>query len=188
MSDDLEKDKVYTCEICNDYQGTKTQLRGHMPHCERASKENSGFEMVVEPEIKEEPEPEMPPERKKRIPFGMPHKKLPDVPENDGYQYRVINDNWHKEPGRVMRAMAAGYEKVQGHESGAVGTNDDGSPIMGVLMRIPKELYEEDQKEKQKEIDKVDQAIRAGRFKEQPGDKRYIPDGIKIWSSHDENK
>jgi len=63
----------------------------------------------------------------------------------------------------------------------ARGSNEDGSPIEGVLMRIPKELYDSDQALKQKEIDKVDQEIHRGRFQEKPGDKRYIPpDGIKI--------
>ena len=48
-------------------------------------------------------------------------------------------------------------------------------------MRIPKEWYDEDQAEKQKEPDRVDEAIGKGQLEERPGDNRYIPDsGIKI--------
>ena len=124
-----------------------------------------------------------PVERKKRIPFGAP-KRHWRAPENDGYVYRVFNDGWVREQGRVKRALEAGYEVVDDPKSGrAVGTNGDGSPINGVLMRIAKELYQEDQKLKQTVIDEVDREIHAGRFQEKAEDKRYIPkSGIEIES------
>lgn len=113
--------------------------------------------------------------RKERIPFGVPQRKF-KCPEGDGYQYRVFNDNWQKEPGRIQRALDAGYEKVENFEPLPVGTNDDGSPIKGILMRIPKELYEEDQKEKQKQLDLIDAQIQRGNIEGQVGrDGRYIP-------------
>jgi hypothetical protein len=116
------------------------------------------------------------PRRKERVPFGVPQQKF-GTPPNDGFKYRVFNDNWRKEPGRIQRAMDAGYEKVaESPINGmAVGTNEDGTPINGVLMRIPKEWYDEDQEKKQAEVDKVDQEILKGRFQEGPNDKRYIP-------------
>ena len=129
----------------------------------------------------ERPTERQAPRRKERIPFGVPTKHF-NAPQNDGYVYRVFNDNWRKEPGRIQRALDAGYEYVKDDQSGTVvGTNEDGSAINGVLMRIPKEFYEEDQKLKQKEIDKVDAEINRGKFQEKPGDKRYIPSsGINI--------
>ena len=67
-----------------------------------------------------------------------------------------------------------------------VGTNDDGSPIEGILMRIPQEWYDEDQALKQQEVDRVDEAIMAGTLESKAGDNRYIPDGIKIHSDNRE--
>ena len=125
--------------------------------------------------------------RRERVPFGVPQRKFPDVPDNDGFQYRIINDNWMKDPARIIKAEKGGYEKVEGYDSMNVGTNDDGSIIKGVLMRIPKDWYDEDQKEKRKEVDRVDEAIRKGKLEAQQGDNRYIPQGIKIHSSFNEN-
>ncbi len=118
------------------------------------------------------------PRRKDRIPFGVPKQSVV-TPENDGFKYRVFNDNWSRDPDRIQRAADAGYEFVR--DVNARGSNEDGTPIEGVLMRIPKELYDQDQAAKKREIDKVDQEIHRGRFQEKPGDKRYIPpDGIRI--------
>jgi len=127
-----------------------------------------------------EEEDKVPPKRLPRVPFGSPKQRLTN-PGDPRFAYRVFNDNWRKEPDRVARAKAAGYEVVSGYPDISVGTNDDGTAIKGVLMRIPKELYEEDQKAKQKEVDRVDQEIRRGQFQEKAGDKRYIPSpGINI--------
>jgi len=125
--------------------------------------------------------------RQERIPLGMPQRKF-SCPENDEYHYRIFNDNWSKEPDRIQRAMAAGYEIVEGKEPIAVGTNEDGSGIKGILMKIPKEFYEEDQALKQKEVDKVDEAIMKGSFEQKPGEVRYSPAGIRITSGHSEPK
>ena len=120
--------------------------------------------------------------RKKRVPFGSPAPRLPRG-DDDRFVWRVFNDNWRREPGRIQRAKDAGYEVVGGCDEVAVGVNEDGSAIKGVLMRIPKELYDEDQKLKQKEIDKVNEQINRGSFQEKPEDLRYVPkDGIRIES------
>jgi len=128
------------------------------------------------------------PDRAERIPFGMPQRNF-QAPSDDGFHYRVFNDNWAKEPGRIQRAKRAGYEVVEGTESMAVGTNDDGSPIKGILMRIPQEWFDEDQKLKQKEVDKVDAQIKSGALEKKPGDMRYVPaGGIHITENHAEPK
>lgn len=171
----------YKCEFCDkEFTGEgdkdpKAQLHGHTIHCPKnptvqARRRSEGIE----------------PERKERIPFGMPTRKF-SCPTDDGFHYRVINDNWSKEPGRVQRAKAAGYEIVDTFEPLAVGTNEDGSAIKGVLMRIPEELYEEDQKLKQVEVDKVDEQIKSGTLERKKDDKRYSPSGIRVWDSHNEN-
>ncbi len=126
------------------------------------------------------PDKEEPTVRKERIPFGVPRTRLPHV-EDKNFVYRVFNDNWRREPDRIQRAREAGYKEVEGYEPVAVGTNEDGTAIQGILMRIPRKFYEEDQGVKMKEIDKVDQEIHRGKFQEKAGDKRYIPpEGIKI--------
>jgi hypothetical protein len=175
----MDEEKII-CEFCNEYSGTSQQVRMHKFHCKSKPPE-------TKPPDEKPPERERPnAERKERVPFGSPKNKL-SSPENDGYHYHYFNDNWRKEPGRIQRAINAGYEKVEGVEPIPVGSNEDGSAIKGILMRIPKELYNADQKLKQKEVDRVDEAIRKGKLEEQPGDKRYIPDGIKIWSNQNES-
>ena len=124
--------------------------------------------------------------RKERKPIGQPERKWA-CPEGDGYQYRVFNDDWMTRPGNIQRALEAGYEFVDSKEEKQkpkiVGTNDNGTPIKGILMRIPKEIFDEDQAAKQRQVDKVDEQIRAGKFQQGAGDKRYIPTtGIKITS------
>jgi hypothetical protein len=114
------------------------------------------------------------PKRKERIPFGSPKPRLPHG-EDPNFVYRVFNDGWTREPNRILRAKAAGYEVVNDYGDIAVGTNEGGTVIKGVLMRIPKELYEEDQKLKQDKNDQVDREIKAGKFQEKPADRRYVP-------------
>jgi hypothetical protein len=146
----MEEGKV--CDICGTYKyTTDAQIRGHKYHCLKNI--NS-----------DEPKEDKPNVRKERIPFGTPEQKW-GPREPDGFHYRVFNDNWKKEPGRVKRAIAAGYEVVEDKRSGTnVGTNDDGSEIKGVLMRIPNEWYKEDQGKKARELDKIDEQIHGGKF------------------------
>ncbi len=174
----IEKDIIETCDICGEYQGSPAQIRGHRPRCK-------GKEPIIieEPILRERPKPE----RKNRVPFGSPKLSM-DPPSDDGFVYRRFNDNWSHEPGRLRRAMNAGYEIAEDYPRSVVGTNKDGSEIIGVVMRIPKELYEEDQNLKQKAVDRVDESILQGTFEAKAGDNRYIPDGIKIWSSNNENR
>ena len=181
----MENEEKLTCEFCGEYSGDKRQVNMHKLHCK--SKPPEEKEKEKEKEVKP-PERERPaPDRKERIPFSVPQRRL-NSPSGDGFHYRVFNDHWRKEPGRIQRALSAGYEVVQNFDSMTVGTNEDGSEIKGVLMKIPQELYEADQKLKQREVDKVDEAIRGGKIEEKPGDNRYIPQGIKMWSNQNEKQ
>jgi len=121
--------------------------------------------------------------RETRVPFGAPGAKLTS-PDDPNYKFRFFNDNWRHDPNRIMRAQRAGYEVVEGWESPPAGTNEDGSGIRAVLMKLPKDLYDADQALKQKEIDKVDQEIHRGDLNSKASDKRYVPkNGIKISTS-----
>jgi len=155
MSETQEK---IVCEFCgkDDFE-TPAQLRGHKMTCKPKNQEKVG--------------------RKERVPFGGPQQRF-SVSEKDGFAYRVFNDNWKKDPERIKKALAAGYEFVSEDQSGkSAGTNEDGTVIRGVLMRIPEEFYREDQAAKQSEIDKIDEQINRGKFTEKPGDNRYSPGG-----------
>jgi hypothetical protein len=116
------------------------------------------------------------PDRKNRKPFGTRTTKW-NAPPDDGYHYRVFNDNWHKDPLRIENAIDAGYEVVDGIRRLPVGTNENGSPVTGILMRIPKEMYEEDQEPKREERRRVKAQIERGSFQEKPEDHRYVPPG-----------
>lgn len=154
------------CDICNEFEGEGQSFKMHQIHCRKKN---------PEPRTREE-------NRTERIPFGAPEQKLNVPNDDDKFHYRRFNDGWSKEPNRINRAKQAGYEIVDGN-SMVVGTNDDGSPITGVLMRQPKEFFEEDQKIKQKEVDRVDQAIKRGTLEQKADDRRYIPKGIEIHSN-----
>ena len=132
---------------------------------------------------------------KKRVPLGGLRQKLsvPDRLKDPNYVERIFNDMGS----RLLDAETAGYEFVydggtdeadehKGARDGIgskvsfnVGPGPDGKPMKGYLMRTRKEWYKEDQSEKQKELDKIDDAIRGGDIGQAEG--RYIPDsGIKI--------
>ena len=147
-----EETEVFKCEFCGVEYDSLQKVSVHKVHCKKKA------------------------ERKERVPFGVPARRF-NAPEDPDYVYHVFNDNWRKEPGRIQRAVAAGYEMVDHARSGeSVGTNDDGSEINGVLMKIPRELYEEDQAMKQKEVDKVDEQIYRKDYRAEGG-LRYRPGG-----------
>jgi hypothetical protein len=149
------EEKKYVCEYCgkDDFEDHR-QFNGHRMACMNKNK-------------KEEPEEERTErgeKRTKRIPFGSPEQKLGAKME-PGFHYRWFNDNWRKEPGRIQRAKAAGYEVVDHEKSGmTVSTNEDGSEVKAVLMRIPEKWHKEDQERKARELDKIDEQIHGGKF------------------------
>ncbi|MDH3914495.1 MAG: hypothetical protein OEU09_24735 [Rhodospirillales bacterium] len=129
--------------------------------------------------------------RSERIPLGTPQSKLA-VPERAEFYRRWINDT----PGRIQRAEQAGYSFVadmtqekdeEGNltaMSALVGSKEDGSPLYAFLMEIPLELYNEDQKAKQKPLDEFDDALRRGNIRgadERDNSAFYVPEeGISV--------
>lgn len=130
--------------------------------------------------------------RKDRVPLGVARQKLA-VPERPGYKRRWINDDGS----RLQQALAADYRYVEdpsikvGDDNGnsstdsrisrVVGKKKNGQEMRAYLMEISADLYREDQKAKQAEIDEVDRAIRKGGIRNDRGDMGYVPDGgIKI--------
>jgi hypothetical protein len=129
--------------------------------------------------------------RRERVPLGAPRLKL-SAPERPGYKRRWINDVG----GRPEQAEAGGYEFVtdtglqigetavgSGNQdlgsrvSRIVGTLPNGQPKRAYLMEIREEFYENDQKEKQQRLDKIDDQIRGGTFNPDNDNdtKRYVP-------------
>jgi len=107
-------------------------------------------------------------QRVERIPVGGPRSIL-SVPDLDpNYSYRWVRDDI----GRIDIFKQGGYEVVvRDHEVGqpavdkgtrlaSAYTQTRGSSTL-VLMRIPKEWYDEDQKAKQDEIDALEATMRA---------------------------
>lgn len=112
-----------------------------------------------------------------RKPFGVQESKLA-YPPRPGYARRWFND----EPGRVQRAMEAGYAHVKGPDgkrvSRSVGTAERGGGLTSFLMEIPQEFYDEDFAAKQQALDDIDRTIMRGQFDAESGDRRY--GGVKM--------
>lgn len=106
--------------------------------------------------------------RVKRVPVGT-RNRLEVIGKNPDYEYRIVNDV----DDRIDRFKAAGYEVVpvsesrlatqrvgQGTPTGSIAEMPVGGGIRGVLMKIPKEWYQEDQKLKQEAIDETERSIK----------------------------
>lgn len=128
--------------------------------------------------------------RKERVPVGGTRDILTVKDKDPNYEYRFVNDL----PGRLLRFQDAGWEVVTddlkvGQEavdapSGKVGkavTKNVGHGTVGVLMRIPKEWYDEDQAAKQDKVDALEASmnedIRRGRIPYGDGQPGYTPTG-----------
>lgn len=106
-------------------------------------------------------------ERMKRVPIGT-RKNLVTAEEDDfNYRYRWVRDK----DARLQSFLDAGYDFVsqgQSGEGGLVPANMDtrtsapskDSSDRLYKMRIPKEFYEEDQSEKQKRIDAIENDLK----------------------------
>ena len=91
--------------------------------------------------------------------------------KESSFEYRVFNDDPLKQ-GRIQMAKEAGWEVVTGENDLGVSTADTagrlgsgvtrpvGNGVTGVLMRKPRDWYEEDQNEKQKLVDETEAVIR----------------------------
>lgn len=123
--------------------------------------------------------------REKRRPFGSQVQKLA-YEARTGYHRHWFNDS----PGRIEQAKEAGYTPVMDKEGKqvvrVVGTNPAGGALLGYLMEIPQEWYDEDMAQGQRQVDERDLAIKTGSVAGKVGeDGLYIPEsrGIKITSS-----
>lgn len=99
--------------------------------------------------------------RENRKPFGSVDQKLA-WPVRPGYHQHWFNDD----PGRVFAAKEAGYDHVQDHSgrpvSRVVGVAAGGGPLLGYLMEIPQEWYEEDIARQQAIVDEKMNSIKRG--------------------------
>ena len=113
--------------------------------------------------------------RPKRTPIGS-RNRLSIRNREDGYVYRIVNANLENDLDRVDAFLEQGYELVPKDKIGTVGDKrvDNASSLgssslisvgqgtKAVVMRIRKELYDEDQAAKQAEIDAPEQTMRKG--------------------------
>lgn len=86
-----------------------------------------------------------------------------DYPKRPGWHQCWINDI----PGNIERYMERGYDfridpVTKERISRAVGTREQGGAQIGFLMEIPLEIYNEDCKALEAEMDKIDRDIRRG--------------------------
>ena len=106
--------------------------------------------------------------RENRIPVSGPRDILTVTNKDPNYHYRWVKDL----PGRIQRFLNGGYEFVN-HDAevgqrtvdtssrlGSAVTRLDGMNTL-VLMRIPLEWYNEDQESKQRELDSLEDAMKA---------------------------
>jgi hypothetical protein len=118
------------------------------------------------------------PKRSTRKPFGSMQLKL-DYPSRPGFHRHLFNDI----PGRVARALEAGYEHVLGSDgkpvNRIVGVAEGGGALTAFLMEIPEEWYQEDIKREQQHINDKEELMRRGTLdKPESG---YVPSqGISI--------
>jgi hypothetical protein len=120
------------------------------------------------------------PAKIERVPLGARKPRL-SAEQRPGFVRRWVNDR----PGRIEDARNGGYVHVQDSRgepiSRPVGTAEGGGGMRAYLMEIPKSLYDEDFAAAQSIVDDIDKAIYRGKYKEEPGDKRYVPEGgIKV--------
>jgi len=89
------------------------------------------------------------------------------------------------DPDATVGEDMVGRNKLGSKISRTVGTHEDGSPMTAYFMVIDKDTYEGDQREKQRYVDEIDNAIKHGAIEGEVGkDGRYIPkDGIKVDSN-----
>ena len=138
--------------------------------------------------------------RTQRVPLGKHRARLAVDPTliPPGKVGRWINDH----PGRLIQAEQGGYAFVENPHAQVgegedrrdplstkvctvVGSKQHGSPLLAYLMVIDKDLYDEDQRAKQGQVDEIDKAIKEGAIASEHLDKEdmgrtYIPkEGIR---------
>ena len=120
-----------------------------------------------------------PKNRPKRTPLGARNRLSFVISEEDKkkYKYRVIND----QDDRIARAHEAGYEFVgddqklgdpRAAEASSLGLNVSkpvGGGVVGYLMRIKKEFYDEDQQAKEEHLKGLENAMKPNKAAGQYG-------------------
>lgn len=153
----------FKCDKCDKEFDTIQKLNGHKMGAHKRSEE-----------IQEK--------RKERIPVGIKRRKL-SADIQPGKVGRWVND----EPGRLQAYLDGGYEFVDDPQatdkSDELGTRksrivDSRTGKKAYLMEIDKELYDEDQKVKQKRNDDIDERIKSGNIDNKLGGAGYNA-GIK---------
>jgi hypothetical protein len=123
--------------------------------------------------------------RRRRESLGADRNMKLSVPEDfkdPNFEYRWVNDR----PGRVQQLHGEDWDVVSGDvDTSSIGTNVkrvsnklDGEHA--VLMRKPKDYFEQDKAEKQAALDKVDEALRRGAPPSSEGlagPNSYVPGG-----------
>lgn len=112
--------------------------------------------------------------RETRIPFGNFEQKLA-YPNREGYRRYWFND----EPGRIQKALEAGYEHVfdpiqKQNVSRVVGRNESGGSLTAFLMEIPQEWFEEDMAAYQKIIDEKEAGYKRGKVETAGADSQDV--------------
>lgn len=132
---------------------------------------------------------------RKRVPLGRHRQRLSadhfNIPKDK--VARWINDV----PGRINQAKQGGYELLRNPEKETPGERTlttgnlgdsvvahvgqfDGKPLKAYLMVIDKDLYDEDQDFKQRQLDELDKAIVQGDVEPDAEGSQYVPQsGIK---------
>ena len=102
-----------------------------------------------------------------RTPLGAKRDILSVQNPEEGYVYRIVNDT----PGRINRFKEAGYELVEDAQLGTSHVDGNqasqgivskyvGKGVTAVVMRQRDEFYKEDQAEKQRKIDELENSMR----------------------------
>lgn len=122
-------------------------------------------------------------ERPERIPLH--RQNIINADTRPGYVRRLVNDT----DDRIERFKKAGWAPVEGEQIGDPHTGDPssigsasvksvGAGMKAVLMEIPQEYYDEDQKDKQKKVNELESAMEQD-IKSKLGGSA-IGEGIKI--------
>ncbi len=126
--------------------------------------------------------------RPKRVPLHEQRDKMNVLDQDPNFVYRWVNDVDNGQ--RVMRFQKAGYEVVQDkptvgdpavdqnlNNTSSVNEKHVGGNTKAILMRIPRDWYDEDQKAKQASVDASELAMRQeslGKYGEVRGAKLDI--------------
>lgn len=117
--------------------------------------------------------------RPHRVPLS--EQKKIHIKEDDGYVYHLFNDTGN----RIKKAELGGWEKVSDKamdeyrglsnpdQLGTCASQSVGNGITGYYMRIPKELYEQDQELKVRKTEETVKSVAGTELKDTPKNQEY---------------